>query len=112
MKLKTRIIATTASLAALISGLLLTGAVMVYDRSIAETERSILQTASERLAGEINRASRTSLELATAMSALPAVKESILKKDRSLVAPVLVPIFEELKGRYVIGPHRVVQIDC
>jgi methyl-accepting chemotaxis protein len=100
MRLKARIIATTTSLAVVISGLLLTAGVVIYERSIADNEANILRTASERLTGEINRANRTSLELATAMAGLPMVKEAILKNDRSLVAPVLVPVFEELKGRY------------
>ena len=100
MKLKTRIIATTASLAVLISGLLLTGAIAVYDRSIANNELDMLRNASDQLTGELSRASRTSLELATAMAALPTVRQSIETKDRAIAAAMLVPIFDELKGRY------------
>ncbi len=100
MRLKARIIATTTSLAVIISGSLLTAGVVMYGRSVADNELNILRTASERLTGEINRAARTSLELASAMAGLPEVKEAILKNDRAIVAPVLVPVFEELKGRY------------
>ena len=100
MNLKARIIATTATLAAIVSGLLLSGAVVIYDRSIVDNEVSLLRSASDQLTGELNRASRTSLELASAMAALPVVSQAIIEKDRTQVAKMLVPVFEELKGRY------------
>jgi len=100
MNLKARIIATTTSLAVVVSGLLLTGAVVIYDKSIADNELRVLRNASDQLTSEINRASRTSLELATAMSGLPIVAQSIVETDRALAARLLVPVFEELKGRY------------
>ena len=100
MNLKARIIATTTSLAVVVSGLLLTGAVVIYDKSIADNELRVLRNASDQLTSEINRASRTSLELATAMSGLPIVAQSIVETDRALAARLLVPVLEELKGRY------------
>ncbi len=100
MNLRTRIIATTTSLAVLISGLLLTGAVAIYDNSIADNERSVLRSASDQLTRELDRASQASLELATAMAALPIVSQSISGTDRALAATMLVPVFKELKGRY------------
>lgn len=100
MNLKARIIATTTSLAVVVSGLLLTGSVVIYDQSIADNELRVLRNASDQLTSELNRASRTSLELATAMSGLPIVAQSIVETDRALAARLLVPVFEELKGRY------------
>ena len=100
MNLKARIIATTTSLAVVVSGLLLTGSVVIYDQSIADNELRVLRNASDQLTSELNRASRTSLELATAMSGLPIVAQSIVETDRALAARMLVPVFEELKGRY------------
>ena len=100
MNLKARIIATTTSLAVVVSGLLLSGTVLIYGQSIADNELRVLRHASDQLTSELNRASRTSLELATAMSGLPIVAQSIVETDRALAARMLVPVFEELKGRY------------
>jgi methyl-accepting chemotaxis protein len=100
MNLKARIVATTTSLAVVVSGLLLTAAVLLHQRNVADAERSALLGASGQLADELDRANRTSLELATAMAALPAVSQAITSGDRTVANAMLVPVFEALKATY------------
>jgi methyl-accepting chemotaxis protein len=100
MNLRARVVAATAGLATIISGCLLVGAIALYSESIEYAEGTTLRAAAERFLGEVDRANRTSLELAVAVAQLPPVAQSIAAGDRAQAQAALVPVFRALKDRF------------